>query len=266
MEINFGQLQALLVQYGTKLIGAFVVFVIGWWIIGSVARGLNKFLAKRNIDATLRPFLVSVFEAALKAMLVISVAGILGIETTSFVAILGAAGLAVGLALQGSLANFAGGVLILIFKPFKLGDYIVSQGFEGFVDELNIFTTTLRSHDNKKVILPNGTLSNNPLTNVTTMGSLRITTPAAIANIADIAAAREAMLSAAAVDPRVRRDPAPVVLVSSLRDNGCDLIMNTWCASGDAIDVGFALTEGVKKALSQKNIAGPIQERHLITR
>ena len=125
MQFNLENLQALIVQYGTQIIGALLVLVIGWWIIGGIARSVNKVLTARNIDATLRPFLVSMLEAAMKAMLVISAAGILGIQTTSFVAILGAAGLAVGLALQGSLANFAGGVLILIFKPFKLGDYII---------------------------------------------------------------------------------------------------------------------------------------------
>lgn len=127
MQFNLENLQALIVQYGTQIIGALLVLVIGWWIIGGIARSVNKVLTARNIDATLRPFLVSMLEAAMKAMLVISAAGILGIQTTSFVAILGAAGLAVGLALQGSLANFAGGVLILIFKPFKLGDYIISD-------------------------------------------------------------------------------------------------------------------------------------------
>jgi small conductance mechanosensitive channel len=266
MQFNLENLQALIVQYGTQIIGALLVLVIGWWIIGGIARSVNKVLTARNIDATLRPFLVSMLEAAMKAMLVISAAGILGIQTTSFVAILGAAGLAVGLALQGSLANFAGGVLILIFKPFKLGDYIISQGFEGFVDELQIFTTTLRTHDGKKIILPNGPLSNNAMTNVTARGSLRVTTPAAIANIADLDTARQAMMSAALSDPRVLRDPAPVVLVSGLRDNGCDLIINTWCNAADAIDVGFAMTEGVKKAINNKGIAGPIQERHIISK
>lgn len=266
MKFNLDTLQPILVQYGTQVLGALLLFIIGWWIIGSFAKGINRFLSNRNVDATLRPFLVSVMEAALKAMLVISVAGILGIETTSFVAILGAAGLAVGLALQGSLSNFAGGVLILIFKPFKLDDYIISQGYEGFVSELNIFTTTLRTHDNKKIILPNGNLSNNPLTNVTGLGSLRVTSNASIANIADLEAARQAMVSVALANPQVLKEPAPQVLVSNLRDNGCDLIMNSWCAAGDAIGVGFALTEGIKKALTAKNIAGPIQERHIINR
>ena len=264
MNFNLDNVQNMIVQYGTKIIGAAIVLIIGWWIIGGIAKSINRLLVSRNIDATLRPFLVSMLEAAMKAMLVISAAGILGIETTSFVAILGAAGLAVGLALQGSLANFAGGVLILIFKPFKLGDYIVSQGYEGFVDELQIFTTTLRTHDGKKIILPNGPLSNNAMTNVTAHGKLRVTTPAAIANIADLETARQAMMAAAASDPRVSTDPAPIILVSSLRDNGCDLIMNTWCNAADAIDVGFAMTEAVKKALANKGVAGPIQERHVI--
>ena len=263
-NFNIDSIIALLQSYGLRIIGAVVMLIVGWWIIGAITNSLNRFLAKRDIDSTLRPFLVSIIDALMKVMLVISVAGYVGIETTSFVAVLGAAGLAVGLALQGSLSNFAGGVLIIIFKPFKLGDYIVAQGQEGFVDEIQIFTTLLRTHDNRKIILPNGPLLNGVITNVTANGTLRVATAASIANIADLEKARQAMLTMAYHNPQILKTPAPEVVVSGLRDNGCDLTMTTWCNAGDAIGVGFAMSEGVKKALTEFNIEGPSQVRHII--
>ncbi|MEJ2617600.1 MAG: mechanosensitive ion channel, partial [Ignavibacteriaceae bacterium] len=149
----------LVIEYGPKLILAIIVLIIGLWIIKLVIKGLNRAMEKGDVDISLRKFLGSLSGILLKVLLLISVASMIGIATTSFVAILGAAGLAVGLALQGGLANFAGGVIILIFKPFKVGDFIDAQGHMGTVNEITIFTTVLKTPDNKTVIIPNGALS-----------------------------------------------------------------------------------------------------------
>lgn len=250
-----------LIPYGTKALLALLVYIVGSWLISKFISILEKAFKRNNVDESLRPFLISVLGALLKVLLLLSIASMLGVETTSFIAILSAATLAVGLALQGSLANFAGGVLILLFKPFKVGDYIVAQGQEGFVDAVQVFTTTLRTHDNKVVTVPNGALGNGNIVNVTKMGTLRITTQASIADPAELNKARQAMLAAARADSRVLSSPAPEVLVSSLRDNGIDLIMNSWCKVEDAIPLGFHLTEQVKLALTGANIAGPNQTR-----
>jgi small conductance mechanosensitive channel len=179
--INTSQIQSytqkaidLAVQYGPKLILAIIVLIVGLWIIKLIIKGLNKVMEKGDIDISLRKFLGSLSGILLKALLLISVASMIGIATTSFVAILGAAGLAVGLALQGGLANFAGGVIILIFKPFKTGDFIDAQGYMGTVSEITIFTTILKTPDNKTVIIPNGALSNGSMVNFSTETTRRV--------------------------------------------------------------------------------------------
>lgn len=261
--MNFENIIPYILQYVPKIAGAIIVFILGWIISNAITGFLDRLLRSKNFDETLRPFLVSMVNALLKVLVVISVASMVGIETTSFVAILGAAGLAVGLALQGSLSNFAGGVLTLIFKPFKVGDYIFAQGQEGFVESIQIFTTTLRSHDNRTIILPNGPLANGNIINLSKKGNIRISVSAAIADVKDLKSAREIMLNVARKDSRVLGNPAPEVLVSALRDNGIELVMNVWCDWTNGIPLGFALTENLKIALSDQNIAAPIEKRFI---
>lgn len=156
------------VEYGPKLLGAILVLIIGSWVIKVIMKNFTKILDKRKIDDSLKPFLRSLFAILLRAMLIISVLGMVGIQMTSFIAILGAAGLAVGMALSGTLQNFAGGVMILLFKPFKVGDFIDAQGHMGSVKEIQIFNTILTTPDNKTIIIPNGGLSNSSMTNFST--------------------------------------------------------------------------------------------------
>ncbi len=168
------KLMDLAVEYGPKLLLAILVLLIGLWIIRLVLKGTNRAMERSNLEISLRKFLSGLFGIILKVLLLISVASMIGIATTSFVAIIGAAGLAVGLALQGGLANFAGGVIILIFKPFKVGDFIDAQGYMGTVNEITIFTTILKTPDNKTVIIPNGALSNGSMVNFSTEPKRRV--------------------------------------------------------------------------------------------
>jgi small conductance mechanosensitive channel len=184
------QFQTGLINYGPKLVSALLIFVIGITIINWTSKLAAKSLKRRNVDASLQSFLASMVSVALKVLLLITVAGMMGIETTSFVAIIGALGLAVGLALQGSLANFAGGVLILVFKPFKSGDLIESNGQTGVVQEIQIFNTILLTPENKTVILANGAVSNNTITNYSKHGNLRVDIAMAIAPDMDICKAK----------------------------------------------------------------------------
>lgn len=164
----------LLVQYGKHIVFALITLAIGWWLIGRIVSSLGHFMDKRHADPMVTGFLSSLLNALLRVLLLLSVAGMVGIETTSFIALIGAAGLAVGLALQGSLANFAGGVLILFLRPFRAGDYIEAQGTAGTVESIMIFHTILRTADNKVIILPNGSLSNGTITNYSRKPTRRV--------------------------------------------------------------------------------------------
>lgn len=185
------QLTEIAVEYGPKLLGAIVVLIVGGWIIKAITRAFGKMMNKSKIDDSLKPFLKSLVGMLLKVLLIISALGMLGIEMTSFIAILGAAGLAVGMALSGTLQNFAGGVVILIFKPFKVGDFIEAQGYLGVVKEIQIFTTIVTTPDNKTVIIPNGGLSTSSLINYSTEEERRVDWTVGIAYGDDVDKARE---------------------------------------------------------------------------
>ncbi len=173
-ELIKAQIVSAVTQYGGKILLAIIALIIGRIIIGKITSLIHRGMEKRNVDKDVQPFLNSLINVLLNVMLLLSIAGIIGIETSSFVAVLGAAGLAVGLALQGSLANFAGGVLILIFKPYRVGDLISAQGFTGVVEGVQIFNTVLVTPDNKTIILPNGSLSTSPITNISGKGKIRV--------------------------------------------------------------------------------------------
>jgi len=189
----------------------------------------------------------------------------IGVETTSFIAMIGAAGLAIGLALQGSLANFAGGVLIMLFRPFRAGDWIEAQGVSGSVDSIQIFHTTLKTADNKVVIVPNGSLSNDHITNYSRESTRRVDINLGIDYSSDIKQAREVLLDIAK-DPRVRQDPAPVVFVTGLGDSAINLSLRIWVATPDFWPVTFAFTEQAKERLSEAGIGIPFPQRvvHLV--
>ena len=213
----------LLVQYGKHVVFALITLTVGWWLISRAVSSLGQFMHKRHADPMVTGFLSSLLSALLRIMLLLSVAGMVGIETTSFIALIGAAGLAVGLALQGSLANFAGGVLILFLRPFRAGDYIEAQGTAGTVESIMIFHTLLRTADNKVIILPNGSLSNGTITNYSRKPTRRVDINVGIDYSDDIKKARSILLGLAAADQRVLKDPEAVVYLTSLGDNSVNL-------------------------------------------
>jgi len=244
-------------EFGPKIIGALLIWIIGSWVIKKVLKQTNKLMDKRGYDKSLQKFLMNLLSWTFKIVLVITILGVLGIETTSFAAILASAGLAVGLALQGSLANFAGGVLIMIFKPFKIGDLIEAQGELGVVKEIEIFTTKINSPENKEIIIPNGTLSNGNITNYSTEGKLRVNLTIGIGYDEDIKKAKAVLLKALTDNPQVLKAPAPTVNVSELADSSVNFAVRPWATTADYWDVYFGTLENCKIALDKAGIEIP---------
>ena len=255
------QLVVMAIDYGPKLLLAILVLIIGLSIIRSVTSVVSTLMTKRNIDPTLAPFIVNLISWGLKALLLISVASMVGIETTSFVAVLGAAGLAIGLALQGSLANFAGGVLILIFRPFVKGDYIKAQGFEGVVDTIDVFATVITTLDNKKVIIPNGPLAGGPIDNFTGRDIRRVDLSIGIGYQDDIRDAIKVLTEMCAKNDLVLKDPAPMVGVTGYGDSSINLTIRPWCKKEHYWDVFFQLNEEIKYTLDANKISIPFPQR-----
>ena len=246
--------------YGPKLIAAVVVWIVGSWIIKLLLSGLNKVMTKSNVDASLRPFLNSLTGMILKVMLGITVLGMLGIEMTSFVAILAAAGLAVGMALSGTLQNFAGGVMILLFKPFKVGDFIEAQGHAGSVKEIQIFNTILKTGDNKTIILPNGGLSTGSMTNFSTEEKRRVDWTIGIAYGDDIDKARAVIKSMCDADARILKDPEVVIVVSALADSSVNFTVRAWVQAPDYWGVFFDMNENVYKTFATEGLSIPFPQ------
>lgn len=267
MEMNVEELVKIseawlpvVLEYSGKLTLAVITLLIGWWLISRLTSSIESMLAARKVDRALSSFIGSLISIVLRILLLISVASMIGVETTSFIAMIGAAGLAIGLALQGSLANFAGGVLIMLFRPFRAGDWIEAQGVSGSVDSIQIFHTTLKTGDNKVVIVPNGSLSNGHITNYSREPRRRADINIGIDYSSDIKKAREVLLEIAK-DPRVHVDPAPVVFVTGLGDSAVNLSLRVWVATGDFWPVTFAFTELAKERLTEAGIGIPFPQR-----
>lgn len=244
-------------EYGLKILSAILIWIIGSWIIKKVMKVTSTIMMKGKYDESLQKFLLNLINWTLKILLIIVLLSKLGVETTSFAAIIAAAGLAIGMALQGSLANFAGGVLIMIFKPIKIGDLIKAQGEIGVVKEIEIFTTKLTSPDNKLVIIPNGTLSNGNITNYTAEGKLRVDLTFGVGYDADIKQTKEVLLKVLTDNKKVLQDPAPTVNVSELADSSVNFAVRPWANVADYWDVYFETTENVKLALDKAGIEIP---------
>ncbi len=244
-------------EYGPKIIGAILIYIIGSWIIKKLMGVLKKAMMKKDYDEALQKFLLNLVSWALKIFLIIMVIGKLGVETTSFAAVIAAAGLAIGLALQGSLSNFAGGVLLIIFKPYKIGDLIEAQGTLGVVKEIEIFTTKLTTPDNKLAIVPNGAMANGNIINYTAEGKIRVDTMVGIGYDEDMKKAKEVLLEVLTSNPKVLKDPAPSVNVANLGDSSVDLAVRPFCKPEDYWDVFFATVEGSKLALDKAGIEIP---------
>ena len=256
-----GKAYELLTIYGIKVVGAIAIFVIGRWVVKGVAGFIKRLLIKRKTDETLTSFIYHLSYVALLAFIIIAALNQLGIQTASFIAVLGAAGLAVGLALQGSLSNFAAGVLMITFKPFKVGDYIEGGGTAGVVEEIQIFTTQLRSPDNKAIIVPNGKMTGDNIVNYTTKGVRRVDLVFGIGYGDDIDKAREIIMDIVREDGRVHKDPEPVVVVSELADSSVNLTLRAWTSVDDFWGVYFDAIEKVKKQFDAKGVTIPFPQR-----
>ncbi|MCX7546773.1 mechanosensitive ion channel [Xanthomarina sp. F1114] len=243
--------------YGLKLLGAVLIWVIGSWVIKKLQNAAKTIMKKRELEVSLQKFLSNLIGWTLKILLVISILSQVGIETTSFAAILAAAGLAIGMALQGSLGNFAGGVLIMIFKPFKIGDFINAQGEAGTVKEIEIFTTKLTTPDNKEIIIPNGSLSNGNITNFSTEDNRRVDFTFGVGYDSDIKKTKEVIMSVIESNPAILKDPAPAINVSELGDSSINFFTRVWVKKEDYWDVNFDTIERTKEALDAAGIDIP---------
>lgn len=253
-------------EYAPKLVLAIITLLIGLWIISKIGKFLWISMEKSKIEPTLIPFMTGLVTWVLKVLLFISVASMIGIATTSFIAVLGAAGLAIGLALQGSLTNFVGGVLIMIFKPYRVGDLIESQGYLGIVKEVQIFNTILTSPQHKQIIIPNGATSNSSIINYSVEGKIRVDLTIGIAYDADISKAKSVLMEVLTKHDKVIPEPAPFVGVLELADSSVNLAVRPHCKPEHYWDVFFEINEAMKVSLDQNNITIPFPQRdvHLI--
>jgi small conductance mechanosensitive channel len=255
-------LYTLAARYGIKLVLAIVVLIVGLIVIKWITRTMVKVMKKRDMDESLIPFLKSLTNILLKVMLIISVMGMVGIQMTSFIAVLGAAGLAVGLALQGTLQNFAGGVMILLFKPYEVGNFIEAQGYMGTVKEIQIFTTVLTTPDNRKVIIPNSPLATGSITNFSAMPTRRIDFAFGIGYSDDIDKAKDILLKMALKDERVlKEENPPAVMVEGLGDSSVNLKLRIWVKSENYWSLWCDTQEGVKKQFDAAGISIPFPQR-----
>lgn len=259
-EEIINQITQMTLLYGPKLLGAIAVWFIGGWVIKIIDRGVETALNKSGTDPSLMPFLTGIVNGLLKVMLVITVLGMLGIEMTSFIAILGAAGLAVGMALSGTLQNFAGGVMILIFKPFKIGDFIEAKGYAGKVSQIQIFNTIMKTPDNKTIIIPNGGLSTSSMINYSTEATRRVDWIIGISYGDDADKAREVIKRLCDEDSRIHKDPEVFIAVKELADSSVNFVVRAWVNAPDYWAVHFDLNENVYKTFGSEGLHIPFPQ------
>lgn len=255
--------QAIVLAYliVPTLIYATLFYIVGRFIVNKLVGGFSKLLNARDANPSLNSFLVGLVKALLYVSLFIGIATILGVPMSSFLAILGAAGLAIGLALQGSLSNFAGGVLILLFKPFKVGDVIEGQGNSGKVVKIDILYTHLHTFDNKEVVIPNGNLANSEVINMTSQPTRRVDLKVGVAYHTDLNKAREVILQILKNDERVHADPEPVVFLNNFGDSSLDLVVRAWTDTDNLWPVYFDSMEKIKSAFDRHDIEIPFPQR-----
>jgi len=251
-----------LIEFGPNLLGGILFLFIGLWIVKKIANGFNTLMEKREMDPSLRPFLRTLILTVLRILVVVSVMGMVGIEMTSFIALLGAAGLAVGMALSGTLQNFAGGVMILIFKPYKVGDVIEASGYIGSVSEIQIFNTIMKTWDNKTIIIPNAQLSNNSLTNYSTEGTRKVEWVFGIGYGDDIDKAKSIIEKIVFTDERVTDEPGSYFInVSELGDSSVNIKVRAIVSSENYWQLFFDVNERIKKAFDKEGISIPFPQR-----
>lgn len=255
------------VPLGIKIAIAAVVLLLGRWLIKVVKKGLTRMMERRKADPSLSSFLMSLVSVLLTFFLILAIIGILGINTSSLVALLASAGLAVGMALSGTLQNFAGGVMIMLFKPFKVGDYIAAQGYEGLVSDIQIFNTHLLTTDNKSVILPNGPLSTGTMTNFSKQETRRVDWVFSMAYGEDYDRAKAVLRRLCDTNPLVLRTPEPFIELGNLNSSSVDLTVRVWVKSADYWTVFFGMNEQVYKAFAAEgiNIPFPQMDVHVVS-
>jgi small conductance mechanosensitive channel len=262
---NNGIDSSTMVGFAKNIIIALVIFYVGRMAIGLVVRALRKLMQKQNIDKTLETFVCNLVRMALLVVVIIAAIGALGVETTSFIAIFGAAGLAVGLALQGSLSNFASGVLIVLFRPYKVGDFIEGAGISGSVEQVQILTTVLKTGDNKQVIVPNSQIMNSIITNYSANDTRRVDMVVGVSYSDDLDKVRTTIRELVDADERIFEEPECTIAVSALADSSVNFVVRPWVKTSDYWGVLFDLTEAIKKRFDKEGISIPFpqQDVHL---
>ena len=260
-SIDIGSLiNDYVVPWGINIFFALAIFIVGRWLVKGVTKLLKKLLEKSKMDAILINFVTSIISTLLLLFVVIAALDQLGVNTTSLIAVLGAAGLAVGLALQGSLQNFAAGVMLIVFRPFKTGDFVEAGGTMGVIESISIFTTIMRTGDNREVIVPNGAIFNGTITNYSARATRRIDMVFGIGYGDDIKKAKEVMEQVVLADERVLKEPAPLIAVAELGDSSVNFNVRPWVNTGDYWNVRFDLTEKIKLAFDENGISIPFPQ------
>lgn len=263
MTFDINSLTDLAMVYGVKLVSAILIFLIGKMVVGLLVDIVKKLMAKSNVDTTLISFSGNILYWLGLTFIIIAALSKLGIETTSLAATIAAAGLAIGLALQSSLANFASGVMLILFKPFKKGDYVEVAGTAGSVDNISIFTTTLKTPDNKVVIIPNGGITSDNIINYSAESKRRLDLIVGVGYEADLKQTKEVLNKVLSEESRILNDPEPTVAVSELGDSAVNLVVRPWVKTEDYWPVNFTLTENIKLALDEANISIPYPQRDI---
>ena len=253
--------QDLATDWGIKVLAALAIFIIGRWVAKGIRRGVRRMMEKGGVDPIIIGFVGSITYIALLAFVVIAALGQLGIQTTSFIAILGAAGLAVGLALQGSLSNFAAGFLMIIFRPFKVGDFVEAAGVAGVVKDMQIFTTTMKTGDNKTIIIPNAKISADNIINYSAEENRRVDMTVGVAYDADLSKVRDVLNDIISKEERILSDPAPQVAVAELADSSVNFIVRPWVSIENYWGVYFDAMENIKKAFDEAGISIPYPQQ-----
>ena len=258
-------LQTKGVDFGINLLIALAIFYFGKMVIRLVVRGLRKVMRRQEVEKTLETFVCNLVSMVLLVVVIIAAIGQLGIETTSFIAIFGAAGLAVGLALQGSLSNFAAGVLIVLFRPYKVGDFVEAAGISGVVEQVQILTTVLKTGDNKQIIVPNGQIMDSIITNYSANDKRRVDMVVGVSYDDDLDKVRSPIQELVAADERSLAEPACTIAVSALADSSVNFVVRPWVNTADYWGVMFDLTEAIKKRFDKEGISFPFpqQDVHL---
>jgi len=265
MNIDTQKITEFIYDYSPKIVGAILTLVIGFWIVGWITRMVKNLMKKRGVDKSIRPFLASLISTGLKILVILSVAQKFGIETASFVAIFGAMAFAIGMALQGSLGHFASGVMILIFKPFKVGDLVELGGKIGVVEEISVFNTVLLTPDNKKIIIPNGVVTSGVITNISGQGEIRVDMTYGIGYSDDIDKARKIIQEVADKCPQINHDKPVDIFVSELADSSVNFAVRPWCNSEYYWDVFFFMQENIKKSFDQGGVSIPFPQMDVHT-